>query len=540
MHKPNNISKVLITILIVFNTLSVYAQNPVRLTPVWYGQESATKKFERALDLVNRHYVDTVDNQYLVEQAIIGMLKQLDPHSNYYTAEQIKRATEDLEGSFEGVGVEYQIFDDTAMIMKVHEGGPADKAGMKQGDQMVQIGAEDATGNSINNNWISTRIRGEHGSEVLITVLRSGFEEPLILTVARDKITTYSVEVFFMLDSKTGYIRISRFMRTTAEEFEKAIKVLRKQGMEKMILDLRGNTGGYLNAAVNVADHFLGHDKIIVYIEGVNNPRIDYKTTGKGDFRDGKVVVLIDENSASASEILTGAIQDWDRGLVIGRRSYGKGLVQKPYSFSDGSAVRLTIARYYTPVGRCIQRPYDKGRDKYFEELNEKIRKGIYSTVDSMNLHDSLRHITPGGKVVYGGGGIMPDILVSDDTTGRSEFLTALSRRNMFNRYALFMIRNHKDSLMMMFPDASEFDNNLHLVNNMLPQFLTFAEAQQIKLPESMYPGQQEAIERQLRVVFGRLLFGSISAAKVQSRFDNLIVKALEVIDNYQAFEASE
>jgi len=532
-----SILTLVLTLLVCFSPALLFAQGGQKgaLRP---GQEEATKKFERAIELINRYYVDTVDNGYLVEQAIIGMLKQMDPHSNYFTAEQIQRANESLEGSFEGIGVEYQIIDDTAVVMWVHAGGPASRAGLLTGDRVLKIDEEPATGKSVNNSWISKRVRGEKGSTVQITILRDTLSQPREISIIRDKITTYGVDGSFMLSGNTGYIKVGRFMRTTVPEFEQGLKELKKQGMEHLILDLRGNTGGYLNSAVQLADHFLGKKKIIVYTEGVNSARIEYTSTGKGDFRKGRLIVLIDEQSASASEIVTGAVQDWDRGIVMGRRSYGKGLVQKPYSFADGSVVRLTIAQYYTPVGRSIQRPYHQGREKYFDELNEKIRSGVYATVDSMNLHDSLKFYTPAGKVVYGGGGIMPDILVPADSTGRSEFTNTLNRRNMYNRFLLQALHTNRDSLLRLFPNTGAMDSDHLWEREVLPPFLLYVEYQGISIPEVLYDGQKKLITRNLMTTTARLLHGNSETLKLSVKRDGLVVKALEVVRSPESYQS--
>ncbi|MFO7722676.1 MAG: S41 family peptidase [Bacteroidales bacterium] len=522
--------RIQITILLLALVFPAGAQSVIKLGQEKPQQEKSLEKFERALDVINRYYVDTVDNQKMVEQAIISMLKQLDPHSNYFTAEQIKRANEDLEGTFEGVGVEFQIIEDTPTVMIINPDGPAERGGILQGDQILRIGGEASTGSSITTGWVSRKVRGDKGSEVVFTVVREGEKEPLQITVIRDKIPTYSVNSWFMLNENTGYIKISRFMRTTVPEFEEALRELKKQNMDGLILDLRGNTGGLLKSAVQLADHFLGKDKVIVYTEGLNHQRLDYKTTGKGLYRKGRLVVLIDENTASASEIVTGAIQDWDRGIVMGSRSFGKGLVQKPYSLPDGSAIRLTIARYHTPVGRCIQRPYEQGRERYYEEMNEKIRLGVYSDADSMNLHDSLRYQTPGGRIVYGGGGIMPDIFVAADTSGNSELLTSLHRSNMFNRYALYMVRHHKDSLLGLYPGVEDF---LALKGNATPlleDFSWFAAGYEIAPDEKMLAHSGPSIERQVMSSLGRLLYGNKASWQIQGIYDPLVKQAIGVI----------
>lgn len=494
--------------------------------------EKAILKFERTMHLINRHYVDSVDNAKLVEHAIRSMLRQMDPHSNYFTAEQIKRANQALEGSFSGIGVEYQIIEDTIFILAVRDNAPAQKAGLKQGDKILKIDDEIAAGNHINNSWVSNKIRGERDTEVILGVERHGFEELIKISVKRDNISTYSVDAYFMLDNETGYVKISRFMRTTVSEFEKAIEDLKDDGMKKLILDLRGNSGGYLNSAVRLSNHFLGRNKLIVYTEGLNSRRFEYKTTGRGVFKKGDLIILIDESSASASEIVTGAIQDWDRGLVLGRRSFGKGLVQKPYTLTDGSAIRLTIARYFTPVGRSIQRPYEEGRQKYYAEVNEKIRKGIYSNIDSIKLPDSLKYYTPKGRVVYGGGGIMPDIIISVDTTGNSDYLSDLKRINMFNRFALNLLLNHRDSLLNLYPDEDSFIENVDVTAQLFSQFIALAKSRGIEgsakeLSISMMKIEQEIMNRLVR-----LLYGSHAYWKAERQNDNMICKALEIIND--------
>ncbi len=529
--------KALVWLMIIIPLTGMYGQSVIRLNTARSEEEQdkALKKFEKVLEVINTNYVDSVDNYKLTEQAIIAMLRQLDPHSNYFTAEQIKRANEDLEGSFEGIGIEFQYIDDTAMVMFVTTGGPSMQAGLKQGDRILRIGQEKATGPVITNNWISKRVRGEKGTEVILTILRPGVSDPFPVTIIRDRIKTFSIDASFLLSDQTGYIRVNKFTRTTPEEFEEAIKSLNKKGMDNLILDLRGNTGGYMNAAIRMADHFLGRNKLIVYTEGINSNRIEYKSTGRGEFKKGKLIVLIDESSASASEIVTGAVQDWDRGVVMGRRSYGKGLVQKPYTLTDGSVIRLTIARYHTPVGRCIQRPYDKGYEKYYEELNQKIRKGVYSTVDSIKMDDSLRYVTPNGRIVYGGGGIMPDIIVPADTTGQSVYIGTLIRKNMFNRFVLQEVIRNRDSLIQVYPTMEEMARKTDIPDTFLEDFIAFAAMFHIESPEEELKNSEAALRRHLATTLSRLLFGTKGYWHSQINYDIMISRALEVISDQNA-----
>src|SRR5665647_19009 len=350
------------------------------------------------------------------------MLKKLDPHSVYIPAKDLARSNEPLQGNFEGIGISFSMLTDTILVISTIPGGPSEKLGLLPGDKILYVNDSLVAGKHIPDERIMGMLKGQRGTLVKIKILRSGQKELLPFEITRDKIPIYSVDVDYMVNDTTGYIRINTFAMTTYDEFMKGLRELKEKGMTRLILDLRGNSGGIMEAAIQIANQFLKEGQLIVYTKGRAQPRSEARATGKGEFETGDLVVLIDEWSASASEILAGALQDNDRGTIIGRRSFGKGLVQEPISFSDGSGMRLTIARYYTPTGRSIQKPYKDGFEKYFNDFNQRYIRGEFEVSDSIHFPDSLKFTTPGGRIVYGGGGIMPDKFVPADTTGLSPY----------------------------------------------------------------------------------------------------------------------
>ena len=399
--------KIIVSLFCLF-ALSLQAQN--------YGS-SAARKLQLAEFAIANLYVDEVDEDKIVEEAIIKMLAQLDPHSLYSNPEEVKKLNEPLQGNFDGIGVQFNMVQDTLFVVQTISGGPSEKVGILAGDRIVIVNDSTIAGIKMSTEEIMRRLRGPRGSKVDLKVLRRGVNELLPFTIKRDRIPIYSIDAAYMLKDKIGYIRIDRFGATTSKEFSDALTKLKKQGMKDLILDLQGNGGGYLNAAIDLANEFLNTKDLIVYTEGKRNPRSEFYAKGNGQFQDGKLAILIDEFSASASEIVTGAIQDWDRGIIVGRRSFGKGLVQRPVDLPDGSMIRLTVARYYTPSGRCIQKPYTN-IEKYNEDLIDRYNKGEMSNADSIHFPDSLQYTTKRlGRTVYGGGGIMPDYFVPIDTT---------------------------------------------------------------------------------------------------------------------------
>jgi len=409
---------------------------------------TAEARLKEVWDLVGDKYVETPDMDNLSEHAIIAMLKALDPHSVYIAAKDVQKANENLQGNFEGVGVTFQILDDTINVLEVIEDGPSAKVGIQAGDKIIRIDGKSAVGDSVNNTFVSNHLRGPKGSEVMITMLRNGTE--VEFKVTRGKVPIYSVETWFMANDTVGYIKLSRFARTSVNEVRKAMDELQKQGMKALMLDLRGNSGGFLDVATGLANEFLPSRKLIVYQEGRKQPRHAYSTNSMGRFREGRLVVLIDENSASASEIVSGAIQDWDRGTIVGRRSFGKGLVQRMFTLKDGAQVRLTTARYYTPSGRCIQKPYKDGSDAYRNDIYERYKHGELVSQDSIHFPDSLKYKTESGRIVYGGGGIMPDVFVPMDTTKLTEYYINLRNKGVVNDFSLRWVERHRKTFQPM------------------------------------------------------------------------------------------
>ena len=401
-----------------------------------------TTRLNEVLSHIQNSYVVDPNTDALSETAIRAMFRSLDPHSIYIPAKDVKRTNEALLGNFEGVGISFSVVDDTIRVAEVLAGGPSEKVGMLPGDKFLRIDSIPATGDSANNAFAFRHLRGKKGTMVVVDMLRG--TDTITFYIERDKIPIHSVEVYFMEDDSIGYIALQRFARTSVDEFRKALRQLQKQGMKALILDLRGNSGGYLDIACGLANEFLSSGNLIVYQEGRTRPRQDFRANRRGYFRKGSLVVLIDEQSASASEIVSGAVQDWDRGIIIGRRSFGKGLVQTMFNLSDGGQIRLTTARYFTPSGRCIQRPYTKGSDDYDNDMRRRYQHGELFSADSIHLPDSLKYQTAGGRTVYGGGGIMPDIFIPMDTTPASQFYQQCRRKGIINQFPQVWADNHR------------------------------------------------------------------------------------------------
>lgn len=498
-----------------------------KLTP-----EEAINKFSDAINLVKSNYVDNPDFNKLSEDAIRGFLKDLDPHSVYLTAAEYAKSQEDLNGSFEGVGIQFNILEDTILVSSVILGGPSEKAGVMPGDKIINIEKEKVAGVKIDNDAVIKRLRGQKGSKVTIEVKRAGEKQLIPYAITRDKIPLFSVDASYMATPNTGYIKINKFASTTIREFEEAFDKLKQSGASNLILDLRGNGGGLLDVAFKLADEFLSTDKLIVYTNGLNSPKREYKATSEGVFEKGKLIVLIDEGSASASEILSGAVQDWDRGIVIGRRSFGKGLVQRPFQLNDGSWMRMTIARYYTPTGRSIQKPYDKGNDEYKKEVNDRYKKGELYSKDSIKLADSLKYTTLLKKrTVYGGGGIMPDIFVGLDTSQITQYYKDLNKKNIIYNYSLSYIDGKREELLSKYPDVLAFENAFD-VNTILNDFFVYAEKKEVKKVEADIKISKPLIINNIKALIARNLYGLNAQVKINNQNNETYLKAIETLKN--------
>jgi carboxyl-terminal processing protease len=502
-----------------------------------FDTRNTTQKFNSAFQLISMAYVDSVDHEYLTEVAIREMLKELDPHSVYMTKEEIRRANEPLMGRFEGIGVQFQIFRDTIMIISPVPGGPSDKLGILAGDKIVKINGEEATGSKINNNYVMERLRGTRGTEVTVSIYRHGLKDLLDFTIVRDRIPVYSIDATYMVSPETGYIRLNRFSRTTMREFRESLENLSSHGMQHLILDLRNNSGGFLDVAVDLADEFLDRDKMIVYTEGLRSPRQEFKATSHGNLHKGKLIVLINEGSASASEIVAGAIQDWDRGLVMGRRSFGKGLVQRPFNLPDSSVIRLTTARYFTPSGRSIQKPYDEGVAEYRKDLQKRLEHGELIYADSIHFPDSLRYLTNNKRLVYGGGGIMPDIFLPIDTLGTSDYYSRLSRRGAINSFTLDYMNNNRRQLEAKYTTEDSFINEFVVDDVFMESFIEYAEKEGVERDEEGLEASGDHIRVMLKAFIGRNLFDLNIYYRIVSNVDRELQQAIQTMSDDMAFK---
>jgi carboxyl-terminal processing protease len=443
----------------------------------------ATTKTGQTLALIDYFYVDTANLERISEKGIEAMLKELDPHSIFITKDEVKKMNEPLEGNFDGIGVSFQFMNDSIHVVEVISDGPAEKVGMLAGDIIIKVDDDVATGDTIKNDWVFKHLRGEKGTKVKVSVKRAGRKEPIVFTITRDKIPLHSIDTWFMVDEQIGYVRLSRFAQTSTEELLEAIKSLQKEGMKDLIFDLRGNGGGYLNVAWEIADHFLAGNKMIVYTEGINSKKQAYNTIKRGSFEEGRLIILVDEYSASASEIVSGAVQDWDRGVIIGRRTFGKGLVQRPFTLEDKSQIRLTTSRYYTPSGRCIQKPYDEGVEAYQNDYAQRYKQGEMTNADSIHFADSLKYKTNNGRTVYGGGGIMPDVFIPMDTSRASDYLINLRSKSLFNNYSLNWVEKNREDFLKKAPEFKDFSKEYDKLN-LLKDFEAYAEKEGVTKTE--------------------------------------------------------
>ncbi len=507
------------------------------VTHVSMGQVTQVQieKLQRALQFIEFAYVENLEDEKLVEDAIKGMLRALDPHSVYLSAEELRRANEPLEGSFEGIGIQFNLVNDSIVVISPIPGGPSEQVGIMPGDKIVYINGEKSHGSEITNEFVQSKLRGERGSVVEVSIARQGSRALLDFSITRDRIPIYSLDAAFMAAPEIGYIKINRFARTTMREYREAVSDLQAKGMQHLILDLNYNSGGYLDVSIDLADQFLERDRMIVYTEGNATPKQEFNSTFRGNFIQGKLVVLINEGSASASEIVSGAIQDWDRGLIIGRRSFGKGLVQRPFELPDGSAIRLTTAQYHTPTGRSIQRPYDEGTDQYYEEMSNRLSSGELVSPENISFPDSLKFSTKiNQRVVYGGGGIMPDFFIPLDTTQISGFYSTLVRRGILNSFGIEYTNNNRIALSAQYPNAEAFIASFYVDDDMLEDLNNYAAQQDVVRAEDDTEADSSIahLRNQVKALIARNLFDFSAYTQVIMRRDEAFKKAIEIIQD--------
>ncbi|MGP1515161.1 MAG: S41 family peptidase [Bacteroidales bacterium] len=459
----------ILIVLLLLNTL-IFAQKQ---------DVKTTKKMMQLMWMIDGFYVDTTNLSDITEKGIVAMLKELDPHSAYIPTKDVQAVNEPLQGNIIGIGVTYQLLDDTIHVVDVVADGPSEKVGILPGDKIIKVNDTSATGDSINQDWVIKHLRGKKDSKVKITVIRNG-RGNIVFDIIRDKIPLNSIDTWFMIDKEIGYISLRRYAQTSDDEFKKAVEDLKKQGMKKLIFDLRSNGGGYLDAAYKIADEFIDEDKLIVYTQGNKSPRQELKANIKGVWEKGELVILTDEYTASASEITSGAVQDWDRGVIIGRRTFGKGLVQRPFDMIDGSQVRLTTSRYYIPSGRCIQKPYDDGVEEYYKDYQKRYQHKEMVSQDSISFPDSLKYFTHNRRTVYGGGGVMPDIFVPMDTTRASDYYINLRSKNLFNEFSLSYVEENREKLLKKYPTYEAFDTAWNKLN-LMQDFISFAQMKNVR-----------------------------------------------------------
>ncbi|HKK39213.1 MAG TPA: S41 family peptidase, partial [Cryomorphaceae bacterium] len=464
----------------------------------------------------------------MIEKAISSILEDLDPHSYYISAEEMAAYTEPLEGNFEGIGVEFLIQNDTVRVVAALDGGPSQELGIQAGDKIINVDDENIAGVGIKNDDVISRLKGEGGTTVNVDILRNSKLIPFEIT--RGTIPINSVATAQIIDNTIGYIKISRFARTTYEEFSHSAEKLLSEGMNELVIDLRGNGGGYLTAAVQIAEEFLQKGQLIVYTEGKSSPKKSYLASKRGEYSDIPLAILIDQGSASASEILAGAIQDNDRGIIVGRRSFGKGLVQEHMSLPDNSALRLTVARYYTPSGRSIQKPYGADID-YEADYENRFETGELVSADSIDFPDSLQFVTPGGRIVYGGGGIMPDIFVGLDTAGASEYLSIVSYRGILNQFGFDYADAHRKDLEN-FNDYKEFERNFDIDKNLLDKFVSYAEEKGVTPDTNGISLSKEVLKLRIKAYIARNIWGNDGFYSIMTDDDKVIREALISISN--------
>lgn len=491
------------------------------------------QKLMNAQYAISNLYVDSVDENKLVEDAIVGMLDKLDPHSSYTDAKETKEMEEPLQGEFSGIGIQFNMKQDTLYVIQTTPGGPSERVGILPGDRIIYVNDTTIAGVKIKNSDIQKKLRGKKGTKVTVKVKRGNQKDLITFKITRDKIPLYSVDASYMLDERTGYIRISNFGIKTHDEMMDALNKLKKQGMTQVIIDLNDNGGGYLNSAIEMCNEFLNGGQLIVYTEGLNSPRNEATAFGNGKYKDLKMVVMVNQYSASASEIFAGAMQDWDRAVVVGRRTFAKGLVQRPIRFDDGSMMRLTVARYYTPSGRCIQKPYVKGDKKaYNDDILNRSKEGEYYCIDSIQFNDSLRYSTlKNRRTIYGGGGIMPDIFVPLDTAEYSTYYRDLVAKGVIYQYAIDYVDKNRKDIKKQYATVDDFDKRFNVTEDMMQALIAAGEKEKVTFNEEQYNTSKRVLRTYLKALIARDTFAEQEAYTKIINHENPDLKAaLEVI----------
>lgn len=498
---------------------------------------SASRQQQKLLmveNIVNNLYVDNVDEEKIVENAVRGILENLDPHSSYSTKEETTSSQETMQGSFSGIGIQFNMQKDTLYVVQTIAGGPSEKVGILPGDRFIAVDDSIIAGRKLKNTDIMKRLRGPKGTKVNIKVKRGSNTDLLEFRITRDDIPLNSIDAVYMADGKTGYIRLSRFAATSYKEFKDAITKLKKQGMQQLILDLTDNGGGYMQIAAQIANEMLNRGNLIVYTQGRKSPRQNLNADGSGTFRTQKVVVMINQFSASASEILSGAVQDWDRGVVVGRRSFGKGLVQREFLLPDSSSFRLTIARYYTPSGRNIQKPYVKGdREDYDKDIIDRYNHGELQSADSIHFADSLKHTTLRlHRTVYGGGGIMPDVFVPLDTTQYTDYHRRLVAKGIIPQFALRYVDKNRADLKAQYPDAQKFIKEFTVTDEMLNNLVDAGKAEKVDFDKSQFAKSKEMLRTFVKAAIANDLFSTGAYFQIVNEQNDIYKEALSIIND--------
>lgn len=521
----------LLLFVLILMTTSTVSQSQSAITEPISPLVDAEEKIQRSLEMLEEWYIEDIDFKQAAENAIKGMLKELDPHSVYIPADEYTKTQERLKGTFEGIGIQFDVLRDTVLVLQTTPDSPSDKAGIQSGDKIVKIDEEIIAGMNMTTKAIQRKLKGPKGSPIRVGIKRTGYHDILNINMTRTAIPLKSIDAAYMASPTIGYVKINKFAANTLEEFVTSLSRLKKKGMEDLILDLRGNGGGYLRTAIQIADQFLSDDQLVVYTEGKNHPKRPYQATRSGMFEEGRLAILVDEGSASASEIVAGAIQDWDRGVIIGRRSFGKGLVQKPFKMNDKSVIRLTVAYYYTPSGRSIQKPYTEGREAYFNDIANRFDRGEMMSPEYIQLPDSLRYTTKIKKrTVYGGGGIMPDLFVRLDTAAYSSYYRLLKQEGALNDFLLEYLDGKHTQFHKKYANVDEFKTSFEEGTELLEQFLAFVEGEGLAVPENVQEATLGLLNTQLKALIARYLWDTEAYYKIMNEQAGIYVEAVKYL----------